>query len=63
MIDPKEFLSRNSSTSTDELEEIEGTFSCPENGCYKVTSHGLINPNTRVITWTCSEGHVGKAKI
>lgn len=63
MIDPRDFLSAGSSTDVEEIEEVEGTFSCPENGCYEMTYEGLMNPNTRVVTWICSNGHQGKATI
>jgi hypothetical protein len=64
MINPKDFLSSPaSSISDEEIEEISGTFSCPEQGCYIVSTDGLFNPNTRVVTWTCSDGHNGKATI
>jgi hypothetical protein len=64
MINPKDFLSQSKSpTITDEIEEIGGSFSCPEQGCYNVSKEGLFNPNTRVVTWTCSDGHNGKATI
>jgi hypothetical protein len=64
MIDPKDFLSPPVSfVSSDEIEEISGTFSCPEQGCYLVSTEGLLNPNTRVVTWICSDGHNGKASI
>ena len=64
MINPKDFLSQpKSPTITDEIEEIGGSYSCPEQGCYEVTNDALFNPNTRVLTWTCINGHNGKATI
>lgn len=63
MIDPRDFLSNSKDSTSEEIEEIGGSFSCPEQGCYKTTSEGLFNPNTRVVTWVCSEGHAGKATL
>jgi hypothetical protein len=63
MIDPKDFLSKGSSAVTEDIVEIDGTFSCPEQGCYLVSREGLMNVNTRVVTWVCSNGHQGKATL
>lgn len=63
MIDPKDFLSSDTATVTDDIVEIDGTFSCPERDCYERARQGLLNPNTRVVTWICSNGHQGKATI
>ena len=63
MINPRDFLANSPTPSSEEIEEIGGSFSCPEQGCYKTASEGLFNPNTRVVTWVCPEGHTGKATI
>jgi len=62
MIDPKDFISSKQVVSED-IEEIFGTFACPENGCYEVSQEGLLNVDTRVVTWMCSNGHPGKASL
>jgi hypothetical protein len=64
MINPNDFLSSSKSLEVgEEIEEIGGSYSCPEQGCYEVTNDALFNPNTRVLTWTCINGHNGKANI
>ena len=47
MINPNDFLSSSKSLEVgEEIEEIGGSYSCPEQGCYEVTNDALFNPNT-----------------
>ena len=64
MINPKDFLGKdNSLKNDDELVDIEGTFSCPENGCFETTIIGKFNERERIITWVCPNGHLGRATL
>lgn len=64
MINPKDFLSNSDDSEyQSDLVEIDGTFSCPEQGCYEVTLSGKFNERERIITWVCSSGHLGRAMI
>lgn len=65
MIDPKDFLSYSDTTQNknSELIEIDGTFSCPEQGCYEISRQGKFNERERVVTWICSKGHLGRATL
>jgi len=63
MIDPISFLSSEQSNQNDELVEIEGSFSCPQQGCYETTTVGKFDSSTRVVIWKCINGHNGKATM
>lgn len=63
MIDPISFLSSEQSNQNDELIEIEGSFGCPQQGCYETTTVGKFDPSTRVVIWKCINGHNGKATM
>lgn len=63
MINPKSFLSGETDNKPDESIEIEGSYSCPEQGCYEVSYVAKFNERQRLITWTCKNGHPGKASI
>jgi hypothetical protein len=63
MIDPKDFLSSNNMREDDDLIDLEGSFSCPEQGCYELTTLGKFNERERIITWTCINGHAGRAGL
>lgn len=63
MINPKSFISGSSNERPDESVEIEGSYSCPEQGCYKVTYLARFNERERVLTWVCPNGHLGRASI
>lgn len=63
MIDPMSFLASEQSSKDDGLVDMEGSFGCPEQGCYEVTTIGKFDPSTRVIVWKCINGHNGKASL
>ncbi|NDB82850.1 MAG: hypothetical protein EB127_08935 [Alphaproteobacteria bacterium] len=63
MINPRDFLSENSQQDTRNLIDMDGTFSCQENGCFEITTTGKFNESDRVITWVCSQGHAGRANL
>jgi|LakMenEpi03Aug12_release.lakeMendotaPanAssembly.Ray.scaffolds.fasta_scaffold2065581_2 hypothetical protein len=65
MIDPKSFISTDSESKNhdSELIDIEGSYGCPENGCYETSYEAKFNERQRLITWVCSNGHPGKASI
>ncbi len=62
MIDPEKFISSKPS-SNDRLIDFEGSYSCPEQGCYEVTTTAKFDEQNRTIMWTCVNGHPGKASI
>lgn len=62
MIDPSLFLSSGSNENEKTI-ELEGSFSCPEEGCYETTTVGKFDQSTRIVVWTCINGHKGKASI
>lgn len=63
MIDPREFIKNSNDSSKNKLQDIDGSFACPENGCYEVSTSGKYDENERKIFWTCSNGHEGVAII
>jgi hypothetical protein len=63
MIDPISFLASEKQQEDDQLTEIEGSFGCPEQGCYETTTVGKFDSSTRVVIWTCVNGHNGKASL
>ena len=63
MINPRDFLSSGSPQQDLDLVDMEGSFSCPEYGCYEVTTKGKFNERERIITWTCVNGHAGRAGL
>ena len=63
MIDPISFLGSDHPDGDKNLVDMEGSFSCPEQGCYEVTMIGKFNPSTRIIIWKCVNGHNGKASL
>lgn len=63
MIDPKEILGAQEEQTDSRLTDIEGSFGCPEQGCYEYTYQGKFNGDTRQITWVCSNGHKGSATL
>ena len=62
MIDPKLFLSQNTKKEED-LIDFEGSYGCPEQGCYEITQSAKFNERERVVTWICSNGHLGRATL
>jgi len=62
MIDPNSFLS-SSKKDDDRLIDFEGSYSCPEQGCYETTTSAKLDESSRTIFWTCINGHPGKASI
>lgn len=63
MINPRLFLSGQANNQPDESVEIEGSYSCPEQGCYEVTQLAKFNERERIVTWVCSNGHLGRASL
>ena len=63
MIDPRNFLSSKEEEPEENLEDIEGSFSCPQQTCYSYTTYGKFNKDTRVVTWVCENGHKGAALL
>lgn len=63
MINPKDFLSTGSQQESSELVDFEGSYSCPEQGCYEVTTSAKFNERERIVTWICSNGHLGRATL
>lgn len=63
MIDPLNFLAKEEAPKNPDIEDFEGSFGCPEQGCYETTTLGKFNKSTRMITWTCINGHNGSASL
>jgi hypothetical protein len=64
MIDPKAFLSTDPEEKENErYRAMQGSFSCPENGCYEVATEGQYDEFNRKIFWTCPAGHDGSARL
>lgn len=65
MIDPLVFLAKEKEAKVidPDVEDFEGSFGCPEQGCYETTTLGKFNKSTREITWTCINGHNGRANL
>ena len=61
MIDPKDFISSQQSKEK-ELPKVEGTFSCPEQGCYEVVTEAEYDEENRKAFWVCPNGHEGGAR-
>jgi len=61
MIDPKDFISSDQSKNK-ELPTVEGTFSCPEQGCYEVVTEAEYDEENRKVFWVCPNGHEGGAR-
>jgi hypothetical protein len=62
MIDPKAFISAPSKSST-KFKEIDGTFSCSEQGCFEVSTKGMYDASNKKVYWTCPNGHDGSARL
>jgi hypothetical protein len=41
-------------------EEVEGAFSCQVIGCYEVARDAKFYPTTKLLVWTCKDGHDSK---
>ena len=64
MINPKDFISNGPKQNNyEDLIDMSGQYSCPEHGCYEVSKEGKFNERERVVTWVCSNGHLGRARI
>ena len=63
MIDPKEFLNKNSQPEEEQLDAIliSGTFVCQE--CDEVVNDARLDENKRKITWSCSAEHYSEARL
>jgi len=61
MIDPKTFVKNVKNNSN--FKDIEGTFSCPEPGCFLTVSNGRYDPNNKKVYWVCPNGHEGSARL
>jgi hypothetical protein len=62
MIDPKTFITSSPNKSRS-LKDIEGTFTCPEPGCFEITSEGKYDSENKKVYWTCSNGHESGARL
>lgn len=62
MIDPKSFITAPSKSSSS-FKKIEGTFSCPEQGCFEVSTEGAYDPANKKVYFTCPNGHDGSARL
>lgn len=62
MINPNAFLSSNDNEEQN-LTDMDGSFGCPEMGCYEYTTNGKFDSRTRVLTWTCINGHKGSVTL
>lgn len=63
MIDPKDFVSEDTPKSKSRYKAIEGSFSCPEQGCYEVAKEGHYDEENRKVFWLCPNGHEGSARL
>lgn len=64
MIDPRTFVSDDAGKSiSGKFKIIEGSFSCPEQGCYEVSKEGHYDEENRKVFWTCPNGHDGSARL
>lgn len=61
MIDPKEFITAEP-TENKKMPTVEGTFSCPEQGCYEVVTEADYDEENKKAFWTCPNGHDGGAR-
>lgn len=43
-------------------EEVEGVFSCQQQGCWDIEESAMYYPDYRLLTWTCEEGHQNKVE-
>lgn len=43
-------------------EEVEGAFSCQEDGCWNVAQEARYLEEIEVLTWKCKDGHISKLK-
>jgi hypothetical protein len=62
MIDPRQFI-RVPEKDTKTYKEINGSFMCPEPGCFEVTSSGKYDNENKKVYWTCVNGHDGSARL
>jgi hypothetical protein len=62
MIDPKKFIT-SPSKEGGKYKEIDGSFSCPETGCFEVSNKGKYDAENKKVYWTCPNGHQGSARL
>jgi hypothetical protein len=62
MIDPKNFI-KPSPKQNKTFKDIEGSFSCPEIGCFEVSSTGKYDSENKKVYWVCPNGHEGSARL
>ncbi len=41
-------------------EEVEGSFSCQEAGCYGCAHEARYLHEVKILTWECPDGHINK---
>lgn len=41
-------------------EELEGVFSCQQQGCWDVEEKAMYYPERKLLVWTCEDGHQNK---
>lgn len=41
-------------------EEVEGAFSCMEDGCYSTVGTARYLEEVKVLTWLCANDHINK---
>jgi hypothetical protein len=64
MIDPKEFLNKQTQTKQEESDDsvqISGTFVCQE--CNEICNSARLNETKMKITWSCSNEHYSEARL
>lgn len=62
MINPKDFLNKDSSTDdVEDVIEISGTFLCQE--CSETVRSAKLNEQTRKLFWKCSNNHQSEGKL
>lgn len=61
MMNPFEQLGQPRITSP-EGEEVSGSFSCQEVGCYNVETSARYIEEAKVLTWICKDEHISKIK-
>lgn len=59
MINPFDALGLPKSDSP-QGEEVEGAFSCQEEGCWNVSKEARYLTEQKVLTWICVDEHISK---
>ena len=62
MIDPKTFI-KDTVQQKSIYKDIEGSFNCPEQGCFESTTEGKYDSENKKVYWVCPKGHEGNANL